>query len=178
MTSEYGGTKAAGFSSKLVAELKTVGMMMLYFACWLIPLLVVKNLLLEEYDVPLTRLSAAVIGALVLSKVVLVLEHVSLGSLTENRPAWLDVFLRTLLYAAGVAVVLLLEKAFEGRHEHGGFWSSLASVYEHRDIHHVWINVICVSAALLSYNVFAVIRRYLGEGGLTELLLKPLPPSG
>ena len=177
MTTEPGGTKSASFSSKLVAELKTVGMMMLYFACWLIPLLVVKNLLLEEYHVPMTKLSTAVIGALVLSKVVAVLEHVSLGGLTDNRPAWLDVLLRTLLYAVGVAVVLLVEKAFEARHEHDGFWPALTSVLEHRDINHIWTNVICLSAALLSYNILAVIRRHVGEDGLLALLRRPLTHS-
>lgn len=175
---KQGDTTTAGVSNRLVTELKSLGLMMLYFACWLVPLIMVKNLLLEEYQVPVTRLSVAIVGALILSKVVLVLEHVSLGTWTESRPAWLDVVLRTLLYAVGVAVVLMLEKAFEGRHEYGGFWNSFRAVFEHRDINHVWINLICVSAALLSFNVLGVIRRHLKQGSLLALFGRPLPPSG
>ncbi len=178
MNTTQGDVNESGFMARLAAELKALGLMMLYFACWLVPLIIVKNLLLEEYQVPITRLSVAVVGALVLSKVVLVLEHVSLGDWVANRPAWVDVILRTLLYGVGVAIVLLLEKAFEGRHEHGGFWPSLGAVLEHRDINHVWINLICISAALFSFNVLAVLSRHFGEGGLLQLFGKPLPPPG
>ena len=177
MNTAHGDGEKAGLSSRLAAELKSMGLMMLYFACWLVPLLLIKNLLLEEYQVPMTRLSAAIVGALVLSKVVLILEHASLGELTRSRPAWLEVLLRTALYSAGVAVVLLLEKAFEGRHEYGGFWPSLLAVPTHKDIHQVWTNLICVSAALLSYNVLAVMRRHLRVDSLLSLFSLPLPPA-
>jgi hypothetical protein len=115
------------------------------------------------------------VGALVLAKVVLVLEHVPLGAWIRTRPAWVDVVMRTILYGLGVVVVLLLEKAFEGRHEHGGLLASLVSVFQHEDIHHVWANTICVSGAILGYNALSVVRRHLGEGGLIWLFLSPLP---
>ena len=115
------------------------------------------------------------VGALVLAKVVLVLEHVPLGAWLRTRPAWLDVVLRTALYALGLLVVLLLEKAFEGRREHGGFAPALLAVFQHADIHHVWANTICLSGALLGYNLLSVIRAHLGEGGLIKLLWARLP---
>jgi hypothetical protein len=37
------------------------------------------------------------------------------------------------LYALGVLVVLLLEKAFEGRRGHGSFGSSLTAVFQHAE---------------------------------------------
>jgi hypothetical protein len=116
-----------------------------------------------------------VVGALVLSKVVLVLEHVSLGAWVRARPAWVDVVLRTVLYSLGVAMVLVLEKGFEGRHEHGGFGPSLMAVFQHADVHHVWVNTICLSGALLGYNMLSVVRQHLGEGGLIRAFLSPLP---
>jgi hypothetical protein len=116
-----------------------------------------------------------IVGALVLAKVVLVLEHVPLGAWTRTRSALLDVVLRTALYAVGVLVVLLLEKAFEGRHEHGGFGPSLIAVFQHAEVHHVWVNTICLTGALLGYNALSVVRRHLGQGGLLRLFLSPLP---
>jgi hypothetical protein len=83
--------------------------------------------------------------------------------------------LRTALYALGLLVVLLLEKAFDGRHEHGGFIPSLLAVFQHAEVHHVWANTICLSGALLGYNVLSLIRRRLGEGGLFRMFLSPLP---
>jgi hypothetical protein len=74
-----------------------------------------------------------------------------------------------------VFVVILIEKALDGRHEHGGFGPSLIAVFRHAEVHHVWVNTICLSGALLGYNVLFVVRRHLGEGGLVRLFLAPLP---
>jgi hypothetical protein len=82
---------------------------------------------------------------------------------------------RTALYASGVFVALVLEKAFEARHEHGGFVSSLMAVFRHVDFPHVWANTITLSGALLGYNALSVIRCGLGKGGLVRLFLSPCP---
>jgi hypothetical protein len=115
------------------------------------------------------------VGALVLAKVVLVLEHVPLGAWTRTQPALVDVLLRTALYALGMLVVLLVEKAFDGRHEYGGFGPSLMAVFQHAEVHHVWANTIFLTGALLGYNALSVIQRHLGQGGLPRLFLSPLP---
>jgi hypothetical protein len=81
-------------------------------------------------------------------------------------------------YIFGVFVVLLLEKGFEGRHEHGGFTAALTSVFESADIYHVWLNFICLSVALLSYNVLSVVRKNLGKGALLSMFIRPLPDDG
>jgi len=156
-------------------EIRAVALASLYFATWIGTLILLKTLVLAEYRIAFYGWSAVLVGALILAKVVLVLEHVPLGAWLRTRPAWLDVVLRTALYALGLLLVLLLEKAFDGRHEHGGFLPSLLGVFQHTDIHHVWANTICLSGALLGYNLLSVIRCHLGEGGLIKLLWSPLP---
>jgi hypothetical protein len=163
------------FGQKLRNEIKTVALAALYFAVWIGVLVTLKQLLLAEYKIRFNGLSMALVGALVLAKVVLVLEHVPMGAWTRHRPAFLDVILRTALFGLGVLVALLLEKAFDGRHEYGGFGPSLIALFQHAEIHHVWVNVICLSGALLGYNILSVFRRHLGEGGLMRLFLSPLP---
>jgi hypothetical protein len=162
-------------ASKLMNEIRAVALAAIYFAAWIGVLVLLKGLVLAEYRIEFHRLSLALVGALVLAKVVLVLEHVPLGAWIRSRPALLDVILRTAFYGLGVLVVLLLEKAFEGRHEHGGFRPSLIAVFQHTEVHHVWANVICLSGALFGYNALSVVRRHLGEGGLARLFLSPLP---
>jgi len=146
----------------------------LYFGTWIGVLILLKTLMLAEYHIEFHALSLVLVGALVLAKVVLVLEHVPLTSWVRNRPALVDVILRTVLYSFGVFVVLLLEKGFEGSHAHGGFGPALMFLFRHAEVHHVIVNTICLSGALLGYNVLAVVRRQLGEGGLTRLFLSPL----
>lgn len=161
--------------TKLKHEMRVVGLAALYFGCWIAVLILLKQLILAEYHIEFNGLSKAVVGALVLSKVVVVLEHVPLGTSVRTRPAWVDIMLRTALYALGVFLVLLFEKAFEGRHEYGSFGSSVTAVFQHTEIHHVWVNVIGLSGALLGYNALSVVRSHLGEGGLLRMFLTPLP---
>jgi hypothetical protein len=159
---------------RLLNELKAVGVATLYFAIWLAVLVFIKQLILAEYEIQFDGFTRALVGALILAKVVLVLEHVPLGAWVKRQPAWLDVVLRTALYAAGVLLVMLLEKGFEGRDEYSGFGASLRAVFQHADIYHVWVNIIVVSGALLVYNLLAVIRVHLGEAGLLKILTRPV----
>ena len=160
---------------RLQHELKTMGWLALYFGGWIAVLILLKQLILAEYEIAFHGFSMAVVGALILSKVVLILEHVPLGTWMRRQPAWMDVILRTALYGLGVVVMLLLEKGFEGRHEHGGFVASLKAISRHADLAHVWVNTICVTAALLLYNLMSVIRRHVGKGALLNMLLARLP---
>ena len=162
-------------TQKLKHEIAAVISLTFYFACWLGALVLLKYLILSEYQIAFSGFSVALIGALVLAKVVLVLEYVPLGAWVQTRPAWLAVVLRTALYTLGVFVVLLLEKAFEGRHEYDGFGASLNAVFQHADISHAWLNTLCLSAALLSYNILSVVRKRLGKGALLQMFLMPLP---
>jgi hypothetical protein len=133
---------------KLRKEIKTVALATLYFAAWIGVLMVLKVLVLEEYQIEFRRWSLVLVGALVLAKVVLVLEHVPLGTWIQTRSAWVDLILRTGLYALGVFVVLVLEKAFEGRHEHGGFAPAVGSVFQRAEAPHVWSNMSGQSLAI------------------------------
>lgn len=162
-------------AQKLKHEIVAVISVTFYFGCWLGVLVLLKYLVLAEYQIAFYGLSVALVGALVLAKVVLVLEHVSLGAWVRARPAWVDVVLRTALYSFGVFVVLLLEKAFEGRHEYDGFSASLIAQFQHADTTHIWLNTICLSTALLSYNMLSVVRKRLGKGALLRMFLTPLP---
>ena len=163
------------FRQKAMREIKQVGLVTIYFICWLAVLVLLKQLILAEYDIRFHRVSMAIVGALVLAKVVLVLERVPLGAWVRARPAWVDVLLRTALCSLGVFVLIVLEKSFEGRHEHGGFVSSMIEGFRQANGYHVLANTICMSGALLGYNALSVIRRHLGEGGLARVFLTPLP---
>jgi hypothetical protein len=86
-----------------------------------------------------------------------------------------DVIARTSLYGLGVLVVLLLEKAFEARHEYGSFLSASVQVVHHQDIPHVLAAAIGVTGAVLVFNASLIVRRRLGKGGLLPLFWSPLP---
>lgn len=165
------------FTDKLRAEVRTVGLTTAFFAVWFYAMMLFKWLILAEYDIKLGGLSAALVGALIVAKVVLILEHVNLGEWIRERAAWIHIGLRTVFYTLGVFVVLLLEKSFEGRHEEGGFVPALIHVFEHRDVHHVWGTTICVFGALFVFNALSVIRAHLGNQGLLSVFARPVPEA-
>jgi hypothetical protein len=163
------------FTQWLLHELKLVGGISLYFCIWLGALMLLKVLILTEYHLPVGKLSVVFVGALILAKVVVLLEHVRLGSWLERQPAMADLAVRTALYGLGVLVVMLLEKAFEARHEFGGFGAALGGVIGHRDMPHVWANALAMTGALCGYNLLTLLRRHVGPGGLRRVLLSPPP---
>jgi hypothetical protein len=162
-------------ASKLKHELRQLAVTWLYFVAWIGLLVMLKKLLLAEQQIEFKGLPVALMGALILAKVVMLMEYVPLGRWVGRQPAWVDVVVRTALYAMGVVGVLGLEKGFEGRHEYGGFGPAVSAAMQQTDAHHVWINAIVVNSALLGYNALSVVRQNLGKGGLTGLFLKPLP---
>ena len=149
----------------------------LFFGAWIGALILLKTLVLEEYQLGFSGWSKVIAGALILGKVSLILEHVSLGAWVRQRPAWVDVLLRTALYSLGVAAVMLIEHGFKGRHEHGGFTGAVFAEVREAKFPHVLVNTICLSAALLVYNARSVLRRHLGKGGLRRMFWQPLPQA-
>jgi hypothetical protein len=161
--------------AKLRGEIRTVGLTTLFFAAWFCMLMVLKWLVLAEYNIEFRSVSTALVGALIVAKVVLVLEKVPLETWTPDWAALTHVAVRTGLYGIAILLLLLLEKAFEVRHEYSGFVPALAQVIRHQDIPHVLAAAIGVTGALLVFNAMFVIRRHLGKRGLLGLFLSPLP---
>jgi hypothetical protein len=163
---------------KLKREIRALLEATAYFFLWIGCLVLVKKLILAEYQVEFHGLSKSVVGALVLSKVVLILERVPLGSHVRRKPAWVAVALRTLLYSLGVAVVLLAEQGISERHEYGGVGAAIKAGLQGADMHHVYANTICLAGALLGFNVLALLRERLGRGELLRLFTTPVPEGG
>jgi len=162
-------TQPKPFKQKLIHEMKAVAFATLYFAIWFGILMFLKTMILSEYKVEFGGISMALIGALILAKVVLVIDHIPLSRWTREQPAIYFVIFRTLFNIVGVFIVLLLEHAFKSRHEYGSFGSALINAFQHRDVYHMWASVTVVSIAVFWFNVLFVLRKYLGEHELSQL---------
>jgi hypothetical protein len=160
---------------KLKHEFKSVVVATLFFAGWFLAIVIIKTLILAEHGVEFSGFFKALIGAAVIGKVVLVLENVPLGSWIRKQPAWLNVLVRTLLYMAGVFLVLLGERMFHERHEHTGFVDSLVGAFESANAASVWAKTIWVGWGLLVFNMLTVVRQRLGSAALLELFTSPVP---
>jgi hypothetical protein len=154
---------------KILKELKSILRTAAYFAVVFLLMMVMKKLYLKDYDIEFSGMSQALLGALILSKVIILMELISLGQWVQRKPPVVDTILRTLIYTIGVLIVVVLEKAFEDRHKVDGYGDAIRYVFTHRDFYHVWATTIGVSASILVYNAFSVVQRAMGEKGLTKL---------
>jgi hypothetical protein len=156
----------------IVKEIKVILRTTSYFASVYILLMVMKTLNLKDYNIKFSGISQALIGSLVMAKVVILMEYITLGKWVQKQPAIVDVLLRTLLYTAGVLIVIVLEKAFESRHKADNYGDAILYVFRNRDIYHVWATTIGSAASIFVYNAFSVVQRVMGKNGLAKLFFK------
>jgi hypothetical protein len=159
---------------RTVKELRSIFWTSLYFFTWFGVLMIFKVLLLEEYMIEFFGLTAVIVGALVVAKVVLIMEYIPIP-FTKGKPAYLDIISRTLIYLAGVVIILVLEKSIEARHEYGGVMNAFKNLKTDADKYHIWVNTISVCGALLFYNIWSVVKKHFGKGIFRKLMFSPIP---
>lgn len=160
------------FWQKFWKEIGVIFKVSLYFFLWLAFIMLLFKLALKDYNIATSGLSTTIISALIIAKGVLLMEFIPVLPWARKQPAIIGIVLRTLLYSIGVFLLFLLEKAFEERHENGGFWPSLQKVIEFRDIYLIWIKIMVIGIAILGYNTLSVVRQWMGEHELRKLFFK------
>lgn len=172
---------------KIVAEVREIGLVSLYFLAFFSFFLLLKQLLLEEYGITFKAGSTAVIGALVVAKVVVILDKTSFGNLLRDRFLFAHVLWRSFAYTGAVFVVTLAEHLFELYREHGGLEIAARDLWASQDFHHLLAMNLCVGLSFVVYNTLSELDRRIGEGGLRRFFFHssasdgasgPSPPSG
>jgi hypothetical protein len=158
---------------RLIHEVKQVGLVTLYFLVCFALVLTLKKLFLAQYAVEFYGVSAAVVGALVVGKVVVLLGHTRLGNRFDRGHAlWLSAFYKTVVYTAVTFLVVVAEKVFHAWRESGNLGESLTHVWQHRDRNVMLATVVCIGLAFAGYNLYSAIDGRLGEGTLRKLLFR------
>ena len=155
-------------------ELKQVGLVTLYFLVCFLIVLTLKKLFLADYEIEFYALSAAVIGALIAGKVVVVLDKIHIGTqFDETHPIGLAVLYKTLCYSVVTFLVLAAEKLFHAYRDTGVLAAAVTDVWEHRNRNLILAKLIVIAAAYACYHLYAGIDRRLGEGTLWRELWAP-----
>ena len=155
----------------LIREIRELGLITLYFLCCFLFFLSLKKLLLEEYRIEVHILGAAIIGALIVAKVVLIFERTSFGNFFKDKILILHVLWRSLVYTAIVFVVTLGEHLFERYRKVGDVSQAISSLWLEHNIYHFFAMNIAVAVSFLIYNVGRELDCYLGKGELLKLFL-------
>lgn len=154
-------------------EVREIGLVTLYFLAFFLFFLLLKKLLLDEYDIETTVLGTAIVGALIVAKVVVILEKTSWGDWFGSSRVFVHLLWRSLSYTAAVFVVSLAERLFDQYREVGDLSAAFARVWAAEGLDEFFAMNLAVGFSFLIYNTFAEINRYLGEGELRRLLFAP-----
>ena len=156
----------------LLEEVKTAGLATLFFlACFLV-ILALKKLFLAQYDIEFYGLSAAVISAAVVGKVVIVLDTTGAGTRFEvHRAPWISVVYKTLVYTAVTLLVVVAEKVFHAYRETGALGAAIEEVLHARVRSRILATVLCIGLTFAAYNLLSTINRRLAGGQLLRWLL-------
>jgi hypothetical protein len=157
------------WKQKILHEIRVVAIATLYFLVCFGFLMLFKHLTLAQYKIDFQGFGMAIFAALLAGKVVIVLEKIPLGGWTRSQPAVIEVLLRTAIYVLGAFAVLMLEQGFHARHEAGGWMAGVVHVLKTRDRDQMIASTMGVGVAMLIFNLYVVLHRYLGTWPLLRL---------
>jgi hypothetical protein len=147
---------------KIKGELLEILPAFLFFLFMFNILLVTKSLTLKEYGITVHASAFAFIGALIVSKAILVANKFPFLNLYPRRPLIWNVVLKTVVFSLFVFLFLFAEELFHQVHKGGGLavaykrlWTDVAwPIFWASDI---WLNVL-----LFFYCAAAELTRVVG----------------
>jgi len=154
----------------VVHEGKLVALITLYFLVCFGLIAILKKLFLAEYEVEVANAGGAVIGALVIAKVVIVLDKTRFGNRFERHAVWSSVLYKSLVYSFAAALVLAGEKLFHAYHAGESFRETLDEALASSDGDRALATTICLFVSFIGYNLLAELGRIFGWDKLLRWL--------
>jgi uncharacterized protein involved in response to NO len=141
------------FRHWLAHEIKSILTAMLFFLTCFAVTVVLKDLMLEQYDITAGVSASVLMLSLVTAKVVVLFERVSFGRQTGY-----------------------VEHGLSERKDAGGFFTAIAKAFQHPDMPIILATLICVTLAFVVWTTFAVLRRAIGRDRLVAAFMDPPAP--
>ena len=165
------GEQFMGMLSTVKHELREIGLVTLYFFFCFGVILTLKKLMLEDYHIEFYGFSTALVGALIVAKIVVLLGKTRAGTRFDARYSLGAATLyRTIVYSACTFLVLFTEKMFHAFRESGLLGAAFMYVWEHKDLPLIFAKVLCVGLAFMGFFLYRGIDRRLGEGTLRRIV--------
>ena len=163
----------AAIGNALVGLVREMAPVVLFFfvAFGLIGLL--YKLFVSQYSIEFSAFSKAAIAALIMGKVVLLLDWAETGHRFNRYPRAVGVVVKTIIYALVVIVVGLGERIRDSVHKAGSFHAGISAFIANANVDRFFGLVILVSVIVGFYLVVQEISRAMGKGALFKLFFAP-----
>ena len=147
-----------------------------FFSAMMLIFVVVKLLALQ-YSIHFYAFARAAIGALVVGKVVLLMEIAERNRAVSMYPRALVVAFKTVIYAMAVFVFEFGERVVRAWYEKGSLQAGLAMVRANSNLDHFVALLILGCMIIAMYLAMEEISHAMGEGALTRLFFKRPDPA-
>lgn len=148
-------------------ELQEMLVLFCYLAFFFCALTAYDMFLLRRYNVEYLAFGFALINALVITKVIMIGEYAKLGKRHENKPLYISVLWKALVYGVLVFAFHVVEEVIK-RLIHGADMSMASRNIRFDNLAARSIVVFCVFLPLFAFREF---RRVMGEDEFQALVL-------
>ncbi len=165
-------------TAKIKAEFKELLPPTIYFFVALHVVAFVRVLMLEGTGIPLATSFAITMGALVISKAVLLADMLPFINRFPDKPLVFNVAWKTVLYALVALVLHYLERLIDFWREAGGFIAGNEKLLAEMVWSHFWALQIILAVLVLAYCTMRELIRVLGAQRVRQMFFGTRhPPS-
>lgn len=131
-----------------------------------------RRFLLAEYSIAYTNYWVALIGALILGKVIMIGSLFRLGRWVEDKPLIVPTIYKALLFCALIVVLRMVEFAVRGLLQGDGLTKALGEFFAQKGVNEVFANILVVLIALLPFFAVRELGRVLGRERIAALFFR------
>lgn len=132
-------------------------------------LIFTKRLMLKQYGIDFSDFGAAIVGGLVIGKVVLVVDHLPFVNKFPNRALIYNVVWKTVIYVLAAFLVRLAEHLIPLIIETGSVRQAFAQVIDEVVWPQFWIIYLWLSVLLFIYCTLRELVRVIGKDEVLKL---------
>jgi hypothetical protein len=132
-------------------------------------LIVTQALVLELHGIRYWDLGAAVIGALIIAKVVLIVDHFRFVDRYPDKPLIWNALWKTLIYNIGATLVRYLEELLPLLFKGEGLAAAHRTLFAELNWTHVVLVHMWLAVLLFVYCCFRELAREIGAGRVTRM---------
>ena len=166
-------TASAAVARRLAGVFLEMAPAVLFFFIAFLLIFVMFKLFVSQYSIEFTAFTKAAVGALILGKVIPLLDWVQSGYSFDTHRRAVVIACKTFIYGLAVIVLGIGERIIRGSRETGSLREGVALVIANANLDRFLGLVLLVSMIVSAYLVMQEIDRAMGEGALFKLFFKP-----
>jgi hypothetical protein len=151
----------------LIGLVREMAPIVAFFFIALMIILVLLKLLVAEYSIEFYAFGRAALGALIVGKVVLLMDWAVSGHQSPRRyPRALGLTFKTLLYGSVVAFFTVAERLWDDFRKTGSLAGGMDYFLAHANLDRILALVILITLLVGTYLVFEELSQAMGAGAL------------